>query len=497
MSSPRGLRRFGSWLRSFGSGAPTIAANTTHTADAASDRNSDANAADVRLGLRSTLTAFQAANSKAKATERAVAHAMRKDKKRLDFESRRTAQLQLATSTGWFKEIAIFGITASRMGVLVVWVPQLFAWIGTIAMIVNDPYVIYNSVLRAANIDPTKLDLSRDLANSSVLIAVASGTGTATMILIAVTAGSHALSTLLSRHRLAAESDKYPVAAINRKQMPAWLATVIAVLSCAVLSFFTLYLHNVAEANYVNSTASAMSGSTVIGRSIVLYVTALPWFLLVCETISRILPFAHLRKVSVRRARAAAHQRWDIWRDRSMLASVRRAARRARLACNHMLDVLRMVAAYTDYEATDSDLAGQVEMSDIATIFSKAAEVEETRSSPLLPINMSGKVPSLYLPGLPVVSPTLADAINQYQTLWYEILPKLSDKMPPLQETYGTLRKSADKAAKKWLGLTFDREEDSEASENPSAAENADDAGDGSPEGGDKIPAPVPLSVVS
>jgi len=409
------------------------------------DVNGDAAAANVRLGLRANITAFVAVLRSARKAEKLADRTKRRDQKRRDFAASRINDLNTVASKGQFVEAAIHGITASRMAALVAWGSEVLVWIGMIAMLANDPLMIYTSVLKASSIDPTKISLPGDLVTgphpNEVRIAVAAGIGTAVFIVTAVSFASHALATLLSRGYLASAGNKYPAAKLSRTQLPVWLAAVIAAIASATLGWLTWFLHGVAYGNYVGSASATMGGTSKTGALIVVYVTALPWILLLAETLARLAPFEQFRKTTAMVRKLSLRQRSDIRRDNSMLRSTRRLARSAKLWLLRACDILKDIGNRTDYEATDSDLAGHADVTPIAALFTSVAGELETP----LPIIRSGRVVSLYLPGLPMVRPTLTNAINECANM--PVVPEQSQ----LETTYATLRRWADDEATKWL----------------------------------------------
>lgn len=453
---------FGSWFRERDSGIRTVEPTSSHAADAAADANGDLTAADVRLGLRAQFAAVSAGHRKGRRAERRTARAARSCTRLLDWESRRTVALNSRHLKSWLVEIAIHERVSSRMGRATSWINQVLIWVLVAAMLANDPFMIYTSVLRASDVLPESIGLA-DLVKPTVLIAVFSGVGTAMAILIAVAVAANALAALLFRGQLKRFSERYPAAALSDEQTPNRYLGIKAGAALTVLVLATLFLHGIAEANFTQSLAQTFSGTAALGASIVLYVTALPWVLLVLETIAKSPQQAHYRECDHRALTTRLREARDIRTDQRLMATARKAVRRARLALVRLLDALSVTAGYLLYEATDSDLKGFADLSSVATIYRQAPVAGEA-----LPLDLSGRVSNPYLPGLPTVSPTIANAINSFRGL-----PEIEDEAR-LVSVWKQLRTDAAKAADAWLG----EREEPEPVDAPAALHLAPASGD-------------------
>ncbi|MFC6697273.1 hypothetical protein [Nocardioides daphniae] len=419
----------------------TAAARTTYAADLereAHRTNSDSEtlrtlgAPAAAIAIRSEASAVQRATRTARRAERRTHKAAKRRQRRADYEARVRQVLTRTRTRTRVKEAEIHDLRSAATGYLTAWLPAIGNYIVAVAMAANDPGFVYTTLRQVFDV-PTSVGIL-DVTNPDVVVALAAALATTAVLLAAAHLVGKSLGTLLWSGPVL--NKEHPEVARTWNDIRPARMVVKIVIGGAVLVWFIHFLHTIAAARFEQDTTAVFGSADEINSSVVWFITLLPVVVTAFEVIAASPSLAHARK-SARwsfQMRIAEHR--HIRRDQRLLKRERAAYRRALRDILKLTDILKDVGRRALAEIVDASLTtGRVDLTNFTKTLSGARGGVERDE---LSLDLSGTTTNPYLPGLPVVSNTVAHAINIFNDLG-----SVPDRAP-LAADWRDLRKAPD-----------------------------------------------------
>lgn len=401
-------------------------ARNTSPDSATPDRQ--AGGSEVAIAIRSQASGVHRATRKARRAERRAERAAKATRRRLRFEERVRQGLTRTRTRRWIALAEDHDSRVAVIGYLTAWLPILGVHFLMAAMVINDPGFVYTTLRDVFDVPASRGIL--DIRDPNILVALAAaGAVTAALLTTAHLLGK-ALGTLLFSGPLRNREQPEVVRTWNQVRPGRMLLTIA--IGSVVLWWFTTFLHQIAVARLEQNITATIGGAEAIASSVAWFITLLPLVVTALETIASAPQLVHARKATRWSLHLRVRETIHVRRDQRLIKRERAAHRRARLTILSLTDILRDVGLRALAEIVEANLAGgQVDLSPVAYQLMSEPSADTPR---LLPIDLSGAAANSYLPGLPVVSNTVADAINAYTAL--EPVPQVA----PLAQDWRGLR---------------------------------------------------------
>lgn len=371
-------------------------------------------ASEVAIAIRSEASAVHRATRPARRAERRANQTARVQQRRTRYEERARQVLARDRTRERVREAQEHDRRSAATGYLTAWLPSVGVIVLALAMAVNDPGFVYTTLRQVFDV-PTSVGML-DVTNPDVVVALAAAGATTATLLTAAHLVGKALGTLLFSAPVL--NDDHPEVQRTWKDLrPARMILIISIGS-AVLAWFIGFLHTIAAARFEQDVTAVFGGADRISSSVVGFITLLPVVVTAFEVVASAPQLVHARKVGRWSLQMRLAERRHIRRDQRLLERERAAHRRALLAILVLTDILKDVGRRALAEIVEAALAtGRIDMSGLAGTSANNAAPRGEVEQDLLPLDLSGTTSSSYLPGLPVVSNTVAHAINSFIAL--------------------------------------------------------------------------------
>lgn len=392
-------------------------------------------------GIKLRTSARDAVGRAVKRASRGVERARRRQRERLDWHERRAQILGGEQTRARLVQVADHVVRSTLMGVLVRVGRNVVIWGLFLGMLLSDPLTVYMSMHEAFNISKSVGPLNVTHADYyKVLIAEAWALVIFLLVVGGVRLAAVALGTLLFRPQLAKHENHFPAAVDSARKHPTWHLAAMAAGGVALLFVVSLLLHSYAAARFLTGSADeAFTGA--VARTLVWAITLLPAIILLLEIFLLSPQQAHIAQVSRWAREQQSDEKRDIRVEQKLIERERREVRRAWLLVLRIVDGLDAVAVRADYAAAIAAQSGLADVERLSEEFQRVPD-GDTDDRPAPPIDLSGRPPSLFLPGIRRVSAAAAQAIEGFRAL------QESPDGAPIAELWRKRRDEASRAAK-------------------------------------------------
>ncbi|HMR47842.1 MAG TPA: hypothetical protein PKE40_01105 [Arachnia sp.] len=410
--------------------------NFTQQAAAAGDSGNDG--AFASHGFKTETSARREVMWPARRAGALVERGRRAQRMRRDWHEARAQQINSERTRAGLVQVAEHDVRTVRMGALALFVAGWVVWALLLGVLFNDPMTVYASVREGFDVPgAVKLYHFGHPDHYKLLIAV----GWALVMTLLVFGGvkllAGPLGTLLFRPQLANQKDRFPAAEDSHSKHPGWHLAIMSGVGAMLLIATAFMLHAYAKARFLADFVADDGPVYAVATTLVWAITLLPAIIAALETFTHSPQQAHIAKVARLARRHRRAEKRDIRVEQRLLEGERRAIRRAHLAVLSVVDNLAAVVLRADFQAAEAAQHGLADVAPIAELFRTVAEgTREERE-----IDYSGRPPSLFLPGLRVVTAKVADTIDRYFDL--EQIPEDS----PIAELWRQRRDEASQIA--------------------------------------------------
>lgn len=401
----------------------TAPARTTFAADIDREASRDATATDAprqvgapeaAVAIRGEASAVQRSTRPARRAERRSNRAARAHRRRARYEERVRQVLTRERTRERVVVVQEHDRRSAATGYLTAWLPGIAVVVLAAAMAVNDPGFVYTTLRQVFDV-PTSVHFL-DVTEGDVVVALAAALATTATLLAAAHLVGKALGTVLFSGPL--RNDEHPEVTRTWDDLRPGRMILSALIGMAVLAWFIRFLHTIAAARFEQDVTAVFGGADKISASVVWFITLLPVVVTAFEIVSSAPQFAHARKASRWSLQMRLAERRHVRRDQRLLNRERAAHRRALLAILVLTDILKDVSRRSLAEIVEAALAtGRVDLTNVNDVLRQAPSSDLEAGSGQLPLDLSGTTAHAYLPGLPVVSNTVAHAINAFTDL--------------------------------------------------------------------------------
>lgn len=366
------------------------------------------------IAIRSEASAVQRATRPARRAERRAYKATRLQLRRTRYEERVRQVLTRDRTRQRVAEASAHDSRSATTGYLTAWLPAFGVITLAVAMAVNDPGFVYATLRQVFDVS-AGIGIF-DVSNPDVLVALAAAVATTAALLAAAHLVGKALGTLLFSGPL--QNADHPEVNRTWDSFGKSRISLIILIGMGVLICFAYFLHTIASSRFEQDVTAIFGGSDEISLSVVWFITLLPIVVTAFEVVAAAPPLAHARKSARWSLQMRIAERRHVRRDQRLLSRERAAHRRALLAILVLTDILQDVGRRALAEIVDAALAtGRVDLTVLADALVGVPEKNGESADTRLPLDLSGSTANAYLPGLPVVSNTVAHAINSFTAL--------------------------------------------------------------------------------